>query len=81
MTPRQTFLIAALGGISGALGLVLGLALSVALALFGLKVWERLQEVPEAWRNRQEQLRARRADFDACRAIAALPAHNPEEGQ
>ncbi|MEU4165601.1 hypothetical protein AB0F46_01785 [Streptomyces sp. NPDC026665] len=79
MTPSQIFLIAALGGIAGVVGLFIGLALSVALVLLALKIGERLSELPEAWRNRRQQL-AQRRDLDACMAIAALPAHNPGEG-
>lgn len=79
MTPAQALIVGAVGGITG----VLSLALTVILAVLALGLWERLREIPQAYRNRRnhrQQLRSRRADFDTCRAIDALPATDHQDG-
>ncbi|MEW2250433.1 hypothetical protein AB0907_24205 [Streptomyces sp. NPDC006975] len=67
MTPTQTFIVSALGGLLGVLGL--GLFMTLALGLYCLIC--RLYD----WRQDRRQRRARRqaaADLAACRAITAL---------
>jgi len=65
VTTRQVYTVAAIGGLSMALGLIVfvGLALAVHAAV------TRLCEVREA---RRERRRAARADLSTCQAIAAL---------
>ncbi|MFF0138011.1 hypothetical protein ACFYRN_16440 [Streptomyces sp. NPDC005227] len=69
MITLQLFAAGAIGGFAA----FLSLGAVVLLAVAAMCTWERLREIPEAWRNRRAVLRARRADFDHCRAIDALP--------
>ncbi|MGV4984552.1 hypothetical protein ACVB8X_14115 [Streptomyces sp. NRAIS4] len=65
MTPRQTFVIAAIGGITGVFSLLLSVLIGVGLFV-GVS---RLAELAVAWRDRR---RTRREDLHTCRAIDAL---------
>ncbi|MFI5995883.1 hypothetical protein ACIBAC_29035 [Streptomyces sp. NPDC051362] len=69
MINLQLFAAGAIGGFVA----FLSLGALVLLAVAAMCTWERLREIPEAWRNRRDVLKARRADFDDCRAIDALP--------
>ncbi|MEU9972326.1 hypothetical protein [Streptomyces sp. NPDC051014] len=69
MSPLQVLALGALGGISG----VIGLGLFIALVVYAFEAVDHARRIPEALRARRERLQARRADYDACRAIDALP--------
>ncbi|MEU9386180.1 hypothetical protein AB0D38_36830 [Streptomyces sp. NPDC048279] len=74
MTTTQVFLTGAAGGIAG----VIGMGLFVVLVVLAFEAVDGIRRIPEALRVRRERLRARRADYDACRAIDALPpVHRP----
>lgn len=64
MTPTQTFIVSALGGLCGVLGLGLFMTLAVALYCLICRLYDRRQ----ARRDRRQAA----ADLAACRAITAL---------
>lgn len=76
MTIRQVYLVAAIGGLSMAIGLLafIGLGLAVHAAI------TRLTEVRDARRDRRDAVRAAEADLSTCQAIEALgtPDHTTE---
>ncbi|MEU3346390.1 hypothetical protein ABZ723_15670 [Streptomyces sp. NPDC006700] len=74
MSPEQVFLVAAIGGITGAFGL----AAFVGLALALHAAFTRLHEALE---DRKARRRAARDDLAICQAIHALPttSHPTEE--
>ncbi|MEU9349050.1 hypothetical protein AB0D74_48420 [Streptomyces sp. NPDC048278] len=69
MTFTQMLLVGAIGGVAG----VLSLGLVVVLAILAMDAADWIRDRIHDLRVRREQLRARVADFEACRAIDALP--------
>ncbi|MFJ2303786.1 MULTISPECIES: hypothetical protein [unclassified Streptomyces] len=75
MSPEQVFLVAAIGGIAG----TVGLAAFVGLAL---AVYAAVTRFHEALEGRKARRRAAREDLATCQAIHALPTtHHPTEEQ
>ncbi|WP_225080470.1 MULTISPECIES: hypothetical protein [unclassified Streptomyces] len=76
MSPEQVFLVAAIGGIAG----VVGLVLFVGLALV---VYAAVARLHEALEDRKTRRLAAREDLATCQAISALPttSHPTEEQQ
>ncbi|MET9088123.1 hypothetical protein ABZX77_40640 [Streptomyces sp. NPDC004237] len=75
MTFTQMLLVGAIGGVSG----VLSLGLVIVLAILCMDAVDWIRDRLHDLRARRTKLRARRADFDACRAIDALPPVHPRE--
>lgn len=69
MSPHQVFLVAALGGIAGAVGLALFVSLALA-------IYAAVARILDALEDRKTRRRVRRAFPAAYKAIDALPTTN-----